>query len=1013
MIWLSAEAGSGKTALARSYAQHEQRPCLLLSCESRDRETAFCLAGLSLGLARWCGRQPAELPQFAADGSTSPRDGVRRLFDAVIPWLPNGAFLVLDDVHALGQGAMLADVLVSGLARFPPGRNALVLSRGAAPAELAVLRSQGQAACLDARSLALRPDELAVMAQRRGHEDVSPQTLDFLQRTTCGWMTGVLLQLDQFRLTPEATPVSSVFDYFSIEVIPRMSRHMLSALCEISRLPSITQSLVEQLRPGAGMASVLDELVESHGFVTRSDDAVTYAVHPMFRDVLRQYALSTLGEQQVRAMTRRIAGVLWAQGWEDEAAALFLEQDLLADLVRRLPSIFPDLLTDEQRVRTQNWLRVRLEQRGPQPWQDCWMGLCQLVHAPAEGREALQRAYAVFVEGHDAMGAVCALTGIVESFINQWGDFHPLDRWIPELSRMLDAGLMLPEDVAQRAHVALFTGMMYRQPGNSGLPSLAAEMQRVVERCGREPLRAYAAAQLLLYQCWWRGDMIAGRLILELAPGPEASEQQAPAVRIAWLAVQSVHRGMMCADPAEPLSLLETGLALAERSDVHLWDSLLLGQSLWCALTGGKTDAARDYARRMARSLRPGRHLDHSYYHFLNSILAWHEGDPAAMRAHAHAALRCARDAGVPWAEGVVLCAVARAQALQGDTSAARISLDEAQTVADHISSDTVRFDVLLSRLELGQHRCDPDATLTTWAALWRKCGFINFPWWRRASVAALCAQMLALGVETDFTLKMIRVRRLPPPTCRPVPHSWLLPVQIRVMGEFAIEIDGQLLAAEGKIPKRPLALLKLLIALGGQACKTRLASTLWPHLSDAAGEQVLKVTLHRLRGLIGRDCIVCQGGRVSVDENHCRVDLLGFNRSLAAVEAAPAPQWDPLRGLLQQYAAGLFADETHAQWAVGVREQLRTRLQQCLHACVLACIAEERWQELATCCRQGLGLDARDEVCHLGLIEACLELGRPRDAQEAYRHCIDLIPAGRASSLGATIHARLGSSSS
>jgi hypothetical protein len=49
--------------------------------------------------------------------------------------------------------------------------------------------------------------------------------------------------------------------------------------------------------------------------------------------------------------------------------------------------------------------------------------------------------------------------------------------------------------------------------------------------------------------------------------------------------------------------------------------------------------------------------------------------------------------------------------------------------------------------------------------------------------------------------------------------------------------------------------------------------------------------------------------------------------------------------------------------------------------------------------------LDARDEACHLGLIEACIELGRSQDdAQAAYLRCIDRLPAAPEPAFGAAM---------
>lgn len=1012
LVWLDAAAGSGKTTLAHAYANLRERPCLWLVCDERDQSPAASAEGLLQGLAALCGELPSQLPQPTQADLANPRDYWGRLFAAAAVRLPQRALLVLDDIDKPGHAPHLVALLEDGLTRLPPGCNAMALSRLPAPPAMAVLRSRGLAAALDAQALAFGPDDILALARLRGHADLAPKALEFLQQASWGWAAGLALLLDQPRVQAGLVPVEALDDYFSLEVVRRLPPDMLPWLCELARVGEITPALAQGLHPERGGGALLDGLWRNHCFVARRAGGEAYALHPMFCDFLRRHALRVLGARQLREMDRRIAAVLWAQGREDEAAAMLARQGLFSELVQRLPSVFPDWLRGEPLRRARQWMQPRPQQQGqPHPWQECWIGLGRLGQAPAEARVALQRAIMAFAEEGDGVGEVVALTGIVETVINQWGDFHALDRWIPELDRLLDAGLSLPEDVALRAQVALFMAMMYRQPGHAGLPALAAAMHRIAERCAHEPLRAYAAAQLLLYQSWWRGDMVAARLVFELAPGPDADARPVPAALIAWTVAQSVYQGLMHGEPADAMALLDNGLALGRRSEVHAWDSLLLGQSLWCCLSTGKLAEARAFARRMARSLRPGRHLDHSYYHHLSSILALHEGDHPAMRAHAQAALRCARDAGVPWAEGIVLCAVARAQALHGDASAARLSLDEAEALAARIRSDTVHFDVLLARLELGLGQTgtpDPDDTLRRWMGLWCRSGFTNFPWWRDAVVATQCAKALAHGIEPEFVRKIIRARRLQPPPDAPVPPSWQLPVEIRVLGPFGIEIDGRAIAASGKTPKKPLELLKLLVGLGGQACKTRLAEVLWPHLDDIAAQQVLRVTLHRLRNLVGHDGIVCLAGRVSIDEHRCRVDLLGMFRDLASLEQAPGQQADLLFDLLARHAAGVFPGEPEAGWAADVRHQLRARLSACLHARTQACAAAAQWEDLAACCERGLAFDAHDAAFHHGLIQACLELGRPREARDAYLRCVELVP-NQADLPLATLRARLG----
>ena len=66
---------------------------------------------------------------------------------------------------------------------------------------------------------------------------------------------------------------------------------------------------------------------------------------------------------------------------------------------------------------------------------------------------------------------------------------------------------------------------------------------------------------------------------------------------------------------------------------------------------------------------------------------------------------------------------------------------------------------------------------------------------------------------------------------------------------------DGAPLAFRGKAQKKPLELLKALVALGGEGVETgRLAAILWPEAAGDAAKVSFDSTLYRLRKLLEQD---------------------------------------------------------------------------------------------------------------------------------------------------------------
>ena len=123
-----------------------------------------------------------------------------------------------------------------------------------------------------------------------------------------------------------------------------------------------------------------------------------------------------------------------------------------------------------------------------------------------------------------------------------------------------------------------------------------------------------------------------------------------------------------------------------------------------------------------------------------------------------------------------------------------------------------------------------------------------------RFSVAlpAVLAACLEAGIETGYARSVIRRHRLRPPSTDIANWPWV--VSVRTLGGFEVQLDGAPLRFAGKAPRKPLALLKAIIAFGGvEVPHAKLIDALWPGDEGDAGKQALGVTLVRLRKLLGR----------------------------------------------------------------------------------------------------------------------------------------------------------------
>ncbi|HZT55648.1 MAG TPA: bacterial transcriptional activator domain-containing protein, partial [Burkholderiaceae bacterium] len=285
-----------------------------------------------------------------------------------------------------------------------------------------------------------------------------------------------------------------------------------------------------------------------------------------------------------------------------------------------------------------------------------------------------------------------------------------------------------------------------------------------------------------------------------------------------------------------------------------------------------------------------------------------------------------------------------------------------------------------------------------------------------RTALAELAAFALDQAIEPAFARELIRRRQLEPP--RASAGGWPWPLRITTLGRFAVQVDGDALVFAGKVPKKPLALLRALIALGGHTVPQHaLIDALWPDDEADAAHDAFNVALHRLRKLLprGAQALVLQDGALSLNPALCWTDAHAFEL-LAAPAFAPAPAdtaalLDTLGRALALYGGHFLVDDADAPWAISTRERLRARFNQALMRRGAALGDAGAHEEALACYRQGLEVDDLNEAFYQGAMRCCLALRRPAEGLAAYqrlRRMLSIVLRVAPSAHSESLHERL-----
>jgi DNA-binding SARP family transcriptional activator len=275
-----------------------------------------------------------------------------------------------------------------------------------------------------------------------------------------------------------------------------------------------------------------------------------------------------------------------------------------------------------------------------------------------------------------------------------------------------------------------------------------------------------------------------------------------------------------------------------------------------------------------------------------------------------------------------------------------------------------------------------------------------HMPFILPATLAQLAAVALGHGIERDFVRHTIARRGLPPPAAEE--ERWPWRVRVRAFGAFDTAVDGAPIENGTKPQRKPVELLKYLIAAGGRDVSFgAVTQALWPDAEGDAAKRSFDVTLHRLRRMLGRDdAIVLHGGKLALNPGIVWVDALAFERLTARIDeiqrgpckGATAPI-ETLERALRLYRGPLLASDDEP-WVRPARERMRRRFVQ------LAETAGEHWERAGNpdaalaWYHRAVDLEPTAERIHQRILRLLHGQGRRAEALEAYRRCREVLSA-------------------
>ncbi|MBL8396705.1 MAG: hypothetical protein JNL84_00970 [Candidatus Accumulibacter sp.] len=999
-VWITGSPGAGKTALIASYVEARALPALWYDVDRGDADPAVCCDYLRRAVLSFSVEVAAALPvpEPALAGSFEPflAHFFTAFYRAIAPRRP----LVFDNCHQAAGTKDFQKLLRIALREAPSDVRWLIASRTRPPPSFSHLLANGLLTVLPADELLFREDE-SLALQRLIASPEQPRRVEQMQqlhRLTGGWPAGLRLLMhvdgvDASMLPSTVVGTQSVlFDYFASEAFDRQPPRVQRALRRLAPLPRISPAMAESLA-GDGANRMLAELHADHLFTSRHGDGndIHYEFHPLWREFLRQRARADLPADEWRSIEDAAVELLVANGDLDTAVGLLVANAWWHRL-RTLILDSAERLIARGWHRTLNaWFRAMPDDLFPtDPWLAYWRGVALASFDPAATHAHLESAYRQFVAAASGEGAYLAWIANVELICLEWADFAQLDRWLDDVDRLQNSFGPPPEHLAGRFTAALFGVLIYRRTYDPALDQVADRLLAVIAATPDANARVLLGCNLVLYYNAIVGrHLVLGHLMRMLEP-PAGTALGPLAEALLW-ALRCMHAWSL-GKMQEASLAAESGSRIAREHGLRMWDFLLTALEAYATLNNGQLVAGQAALERMRKCLDPRRQIDVAHYHYLRCFAGLLSGDFARALQHIERADAIASQFGGPhqWA----LTALSKAQVLHalGRSDDAWDLLREGRRMARAMRSNLLCFQADLCAaqwaLETGDDERAADALQRAFAN-GAANHYVNHHAFDPPVMARLCAWALIRQIEVDYVPRLSRQRQLVAPAV--TVENWPWPVRLYTLGRFGVVVDEQPVVTAGQ--QKPVELLQAVISEGGRGVSIgKLVDTLWP---EAEGRGAFDATLARLRKLLGRDDAVrLEGGRLSLNSQHCWVDCWVFERLIGeaekmaacpAEEAALTARLDRLRKL---YRGDFLAREDDHPWSLRQRERLRRRWVALLMRFANACESRQQASETVRLLREATEVDPLAEPAYRALMLCLQAQGEDAEALHVYDLC-------------------------
>jgi len=1011
--WISGMAGSGKTTLVASYLKARNYPSLWYKIDEGDSDPSTFFYYLGLAAKKASPQTKKPLPLLTPEYFLGIHAFAPRYFENLCGRLTPPFFIVFDDYHTVPPETQFHKVFFNGISNVSPDIHIIILSRANPPSIFAGMTANNRMRIIGSNDLRLNvKDSREILAIESG-KDLPREVTEKIHEKAQGWAAGIILIAKNIKTDitlPDSLDIvvpSNIFDYFSGELFNKMDKAARNFLLKTAFFFKMTIPMAEELTGQADTHRILSELQRNNVFTERFFSSIpTYQYHSLFRKFLITRAADTFNREKIILLKQRAATIAAASDLIDDAVELFFEAGDISGLSSLIQKNAMELITQGRNRTLERWIKKIPEKTlRTEPWLLYWLGISCLQFSAGEARGYFENAFHLFERRQDMEGLYLSWTGIIDSTAYEWSCFTTLDPWIEWLENCICPKHSFPsQEIEAKVTVCIMFALLIRKPEHPDMEQWVEKALSLSRKSNYLNLQVQAINWAMTYYAWI-GDFAKIEIIRSESKGLAKSDRTTSAMMIQWKWLDISTRLCTMTDIDSVMEEIHETIALIHATGLHVWEHIFYMPGIFASLLLGQFSKAGEFLKKFETLLDNKHSHGYTIFHHFTGLYNLLKGNRSLALTHARAAVKLSDETGYVFT--TIVCRIQLVFILheKGKTEEALKELSQAYSKAIDTKSNIYKFMCLLIKSKI---RTDQGKTkaglefLSKAMSLGRANNYMNMIWWWHPTMMAqLCAKALIFGIETEYVTKLIQIHKLVPDFPPYHIKDWPWAVEIYTFEHFQIIKDGNPVHFNGKAKKKPLELLKILIASGGKEISIEnIIDALWYEADGDMAQSAFSTTLNRLRSLIGhKEAIQLRDGKLTIDQNYCWIDMWAFLNTLNKADDLwkkdkKKKSCNLYKKAITIYTGHFLAEEAEKNWIIPMRDHLKNLFLVTVIKLGMHLEQEKKFKKAIEYYKNGLTVDNLEEIFYQRLMICYHNLGCYADTAKVYHRCRDILKA-------------------